>query len=310
MKEIKNNAVKGELILLLVAVLWGSCFIFQKKGMDYIGPYTLGAFRFIIGGLVLLPVIIAFSKSNKKIMDAETVKYKRDTLWKGGILCGVTLFIAASLQQIGLVYTTAGKAAFLTSMEIVLVEIIGIMIAKRLYLNSVLGVTLAMAGMYLLCIRTGFSMQFGDTLELIGALFWGIQILLVDKYAKLADSIKLSFIQFIVAGCLSVVCMILFEKPDITNIYACSIPILYTAIIEVAICYTLQIIGQKFVSPVIAAVILSLESVFAAIFGAIILSEILTVREISGMIIMLIAVIIIKIPIDKIKGFSNFTQDQ
>ena len=298
-----KNAIKGEVILLLVAVLWGSCFIFQKVGMVYIGPYTLGTFRFIIGGLVLLPVIMLFSKSNTNSVDTnENIEYKRNILWIGGILCGAALFFAATLQQIGLVYTSAGKAAFLTSMEIVVVEIIGIIIAKKLHINTITGVCLAMIGMYLLCIINGFSMQFGDVVELIGALFWGVQILLVDKYAKLVDGIKLSVIQFMVAGCLSTVCMMIFEKPVLAHIYACAIPILYTAIIEVAICYTLQVIGQKYVSPVIAAVTLSLESVFAVIFGAIILRENITSREVFGMILMLSAVIVIQLPVHKMKN--------
>jgi len=302
MKELKKNTIKGEAILLVVAVLWGSCFIFQKKGMDYIGPYTLGAFRFVIGGLALFPVIMLFSKLNKtSAAVAKIAKYKRDTLWRGGILCGVALFFGATFQQVGLVYTTAGKAAFLTSMEIVIVEIIVFFIVKKLCLNSIIGAALSMVGMYLICIKNGFSMQFGDALELIGAIFWGVQILLVDKYAKLVDCMKLSLIQFIIAGCLSTICMFIFEKPDIANIYSCAIPILYLAIIEVSICYTLQIIGQKYVPPVIAAVTLSLESVFAVIFGSIILNEVLTGREVLGMIIMLISFIIIQIPVNNVK---------
>lgn len=286
--------------------MWGSCFVFQKVGMDYIGPYTLGTFRFIIGGLILLPVIIVYSKLSKNTkVDIENAKYNRNTLWVGGILCGVSLFFGATLQQIGLVYTTAGKAAFLTAMEIVIVGFWGIIIEKKLYLNTMTGITLAMLGMYLLCIKSGFSIQFGDVLELIGALFWGVQILLVDKYANLVDSMKLSIIQFIVAGSLSAVCMIIFEKPVMADIYACAIPILYTAIIEVAICYTLQVIAQKYVSPVIAAVTLSFESVFAVIFGAIILSENISPREVFGMILMLFAVIIIQIPVAKIKSWIN-----
>ena len=302
MKVNRNINVKGELILILVAILWGSCFIFQKTGMDYIGPFTLGAFRFFIGGIFLLPLIVMFSQAKKHSKNTAPIKPQSDLFLRGGILCGIALFFAASLQQIGLVYTTAGKAAFLTSMEMVAVEMIGFILVRKLCLNKMLGVGLAVLGMYFLSISNGLSVQNGDVLELVGALFWGIQILLVDKYAKITDVMKLSFIQFIVAGGLSAICMFILEQPNIADIQACIIPILYTGIIEVAICYTLQIIGQKYVPPVIAAVILSLESVFAAIFGAIFLHETLTGREICGMILMLTAVLMIQIPIRKRKG--------
>ena len=304
MKESTKNAIKGEIILLIAAILWGSCFIFQKKGMDYIGPFTLGAFRFLIGGIILIPVIMLIARLDKKKPD-NIERFSQKNLWIGSLLCGTALFIAASLQQIGLIYTTAGKAAFLTAMEIVAVEMIGFLLVRKFRLNILLGISLAVLGMYLLCIKNGVSMEYGDILELVGALFWGFQILLIDKYSRLADSIKLSCLQFMVAGVLSVISMFLFEKPRLTDIYACVEPILYTAIIEVAICYTLQIIGQKYVPPVIAAVTLSLESVFAAIFGAIILNEILTGREISGMVFMLLAVIVIQIPIKKIFRFFS-----
>ena len=298
MNTTRKNAIKGEAILLLVSILWGSCFIFQKKGMDFIGPFTLGAARFIIGGLLLIPFIYLFQKLKPVTLTIEQIKSDKKLLLKGGIICGVSLFFAATFQQIALVYTTAGKAAFLTSMEIVAVEIIGFFILRKLFLNTVIGVIFAITGTYLLCITNGFSMEYGDILALIGALFWGIQIIVVDKYAKLVDGMKLAFLQFMVAGVLSAITMFIVERPNLTDLYASAIPILYTAVIEVAICYTLQIIGQKYVSPVIAAITLSLESVFAVIFGAILLKEALTSREISGMIFMMSAVIIIQFPMD------------
>jgi drug/metabolite transporter (DMT)-like permease len=291
----KKSTIKGEISLLLAAVLWGSCFMFQKKGMDYIGPFTLGTFRFILGGLVLLPAIVILSK--KRCAAQPTVTHDEIAgLFRGGILCGVFLFVAASLQQVGLVYTTSGKAAFLTSMEIVAVELFGSFVAKKLHLKTLTGVAFAVIGMYLLCINKGFSLQFGDSLELIGAIFWGAQILSIDQYAKSTDVMKLSFLQFIVAGCLSAVCMIVFERPNLADIQESIIPILYTGIIEVALCFTLQIYGQKHVPPVIAAVLLSLESVFAAIFGALFLKEALSSKEIIGMVLILLSVLVIQFP--------------
>lgn len=291
--NIKGSTIKGEISLLLAVVLWGSCFMFQKKGMDYIGPFTLGTFKFMLGSLVLMPAIMILSQK-RRVVQPMVTHDEVAILFRGGVLCGAFLFIASSLQQVGLVYTTAGKAAFLSSMEIVAVELFGSFVTKKLHIKTMTGVVLAVIGMYMLCIDKGFSLQFGDSLELIGAIFWGAQILSIDKYAKQTDVMKLSLLQFIVAGCLSAVCMITFERPNLLDIHEGIIPILYTGIIEVALCYTLQIFGQKHVPPVIAAVILSLESVFAALFGALFLKEALASKEIVGMILILLSVLVIQ----------------
>lgn len=291
----KESTIKGEICLMLASILWGSCFMFQKKGMDYIGPFTLGTFRFVLGSLVILPIILILSKK-RRVQKPPVIHNETAVLFRGGVLCGIFLFLAASLQQVGLVYTTSGKAAFLTSMEIVAVELFSSIVAKRLHIKTLTGVALAVIGMYLLCIDKGFSLQFGDSLELIGAIFWGAQILSIDQYAKQTDVMKLSFLQFIVAGCLSAICMVIFERPNLAEIHQSIVPILYTGIIEVALCYSLQILGQKHVPPVIAAVLLSLESVFAAIFGALFLKEVLTGREIIGMLLILLSVLVIQLP--------------
>lgn len=291
--------IKGELILLLAAILWGTCFVFQKMGMDYIGAYTLGAFRFIIGALALIPVMILFSKIETK-KNGEKVElyggFGDKHLYIGGVLCGSVLFAAASLQQIGLQYTTAGKAGFLTSLSIVLVAIITIVLTRKVQINTLIGVLLAVFGMYLLCMVEGFYLEKGDAYELAGVIFWAMQILAIDKYSKKVDGIKLSFVQFMTTGILSLVFMFLFENPQWNDIKNGAVPILYTAIIEVAVAYTLQIIGQKHTPPVIAAVILSLESVFSVISGVIILGEIMSFREIIGCVFMLLAMVIAQVP--------------
>lgn len=297
MKHSNRSLIIGEIVLIFVAILWGSCFIFQKKGMDYIEPFTLGAFRFTLGGLVLVPIIKLTEGRNKNSSVAvPNTSNSRKVLWTGGILCGVALFLGGTFQQISLVYTTAGKAAFLTSMELVVVEILSVIIIRKLQWRSIFGVLFAIAGMYLLCMKDFSSVNFGDIVALIGAFFWGIQIIFIDKYAKLVNILKLSVIQFFIAGGLSVIGMLFFEKPEISSIVLATVPILYTAIIEVAVCHTLQIVGQKYVPPVLAAVTLSMESVFAVIFGVIILKEILSGREIWGMILMILAVVIIQLP--------------
>jgi len=341
---------KGELILLLASILWGSCFVFQKMGMDYIGPFTLGAFRFLLGAMTLVPVMVLFDRMKKKKTSeiwvtsktsgipeksekserseaseasevseaseaserseaseasevseeagvAEICKgFKDKELYIGGGLCGTALFAAASLQQIGLQYTTAGKAGFITSLEIVLVAAIFIFITRSVQINVLIGVSLAVIGMYLLCMVEGFHLEKGDTYELIGVVFWAIQILAIDQYSKKVDVIKLSFVQFMTTGILSCVFMFVFENPQWNDIVSGAVPILYTAIIEVAVAYTLQIIGQRDTRPDIASVILSLESVFAVISGVLILGEIITFREFLGCVFMLVAIIVTQLP--------------
>lgn len=291
--------IKGELTLLLAAMLWGTCFVFQKIGMDYIGPYTLGAFRFLIGAFTLIPVIFLSSKvDNRKQIKTSEMNggFFDKQLYLGGGLCGTALFAAASLQQIGLQYTTAGKAGFITALELVLVAAITIFITRKTQINTLIGVLLAVIGMYLLCITEGFFLEKGDAYELAAIVFWAIQIIAIDKFSKDLDVIKLSFIQFVTTGILSIIFMLLFENPQWNDIKNGAIPILYTAVIEVAIAYTLQIIGQKYTPPIIAAVILSLESVFSVISGALILGEEMSFREIIGCIVMLAAIVIAQLP--------------
>jgi len=294
---MKNK--KGELTLLLASILWGTCFVFQKMGMDYIGPFTLGAFRFLLGGMAIVPVIVLFDKMNKKkyCKIAGINKGFRDKqLYIGGVLCGTVLFAGASLQQIGLKYTTSGKAGFITSLEIVLVAIIFIVISRKVQINVLIGVSLAVIGMYLLCMAEGFYLEKGDAYEFMGVIFWAMQILAIDRYAKKVDVIKLSFVQFITTGILSCIFMFAFENPQWRDIVNAAVPILYTAIIEVAVAYTLQIIGQRDTRPDVAAVILSLESVFAVISGVIILGETISFREFLGCVFMLAAIIMTQMP--------------
>lgn len=287
--------MRGKLVLFIASLLWGTCFVFQKMGMDYIGAYTLGVFRFLLGAFTLIPLIVFLDKmEHKKHPKKSGVdgSFLDKNLYLGGGVCGTTLFAAASLQQIGLKYTTAGKAGFLTSLEIVLVAVIMICITRKVQVNTLIGVLLAVIGMYLLCMVEGFYMEKGDAYELAGVIFWAMQILAIDKYSKMVDVIKLSFVQFVTTGILSFVFMVVFEKPQWNDIRNGVIPILYTAIIEVAVAYTLQIIGQRDTPPAIAAIILSLEAVFSVISGAVILGETMSLREIIGCLCMLAAVII------------------
>ena len=284
---------KGEILLFLTALVWGSSYIFQKMGMDYVGPFTFGFFRFCIGALVLVPLIFYFDW-RKKVSgrQSEIPKITDKTLLVGSILCGISQFVAGSLQQIGLVYTTAGKAGFLTSMHIVFVPLLMIFLRRKVGFTTWIGIAIAVFGMYLLTITEGFDMHPGDGFVLGCAVVYAMQILLIAHYAVRTDPIRLAVFQFLLGGLLSGVFMLIFETVSWAQVVACTVPILYTGILEVAVAYTLEIFGQRTTPPPIAAIIISLESVFAVISGALVLGEHMTGRETIGCVLMLIAFLI------------------
>jgi len=283
--------LKGDLLLLITAIIWGTSFVSQKLGMNYIEPFTFGASRFLLGAVVLIPVIIFFDRTNKKTTKTK-VELKRKDLLMGGLLCGGALFMGASFQQWGIVGTSAGKAGFITALYIVLVPIFGLFMNKKVNLLTWFGVALAIFGLYLLTIQKGFTLERGDALVLIGTVFWAFQIIFVDMFVDKVDALKLSFIQFVAAGFLSAMAAMIFETPELSAILEGSAVIIYTAVMVVGVAYTLQIIGQKYTSPTAAAVIMSLESVFAVISGAIFLNESMNTKEMLGCLIMFVAVVI------------------
>lgn len=288
--------LKGELLLLITAIIWGTSFISQKLGMNYIEPFTFGASRFLIGAMGLVGVVFVFDAIEKKKLEKSGIPkakvLKPRDLVIGGILCGVALFLGASFQQIGIVETTAGKAGFITALYILLVPIFGIFMNKRVGVLTWVGVGIAVIGLYLLCVTEGFTMQRGDLIVLIGTLFWALQIIIVDHFNDRTDGIKLSCVQFITAGILSAIAAFLFEEPNLAEIITCAGPILYTAVMVVGVAFTLQIIGQKSTPPTVAAVIMSLESVFAVISGAIFLGESMNARELTGCALVFAAVLL------------------
>lgn len=290
---------KGQIALLLAAIIWGSAFIFQKMGMDHIGPFTFGIFRFILGSLALLPVIFIYAKLNDRKPIGERVDitpWGDKTLIIGSLLCGAANFIAGSLQQIGIVYTTAGKAGFITSLDIVIVPIFMLFLRQKIARTTWLGIAIAMIGVWLLCITEGFTIAKGDAYVMGCAVAYSFQILLIDHYAERVDVLKLSFAQFFIAGVLSIPAALLTETINMSDIIACAGPILYVAFLEVSIAFTLQVVGQRYTSAAVAAIIMSLESVFAVLCGTIFLHETMTGRELAGCIIMFAAFIISQIP--------------
>jgi drug/metabolite transporter (DMT)-like permease len=268
-------------------------------GMDHIGPFTFGIFRFALGALALLPVIWIYTGINnrKPVEERGYVSAWNDkTLLIGSFLCGLANFIAGSLQQIGIVYTTAGKAGFITSMDIVIVPILLLFLRRKVGRWTWVGIAMAFVGVWLLCITDGFNISKGDSFVIGCAFVYSLQILFIDYYAERTDVLKLSFLQFMLAGILSIPFALATETIQLQSIIDCAGPILYVAFLEVSIAFTLQIVGQKYTSPAPATIIISLESVFAALCGALFLHETMSLRELSGCIIMFIAFIIAQIP--------------
>ena len=281
----------------MTATIWGVAFVAQSVGMDYIGPFTFNAVRNAIGGLVLLPCIALLRRTGAKEEDAVPAPGSRKNLLLGGACCGVLLFVASNLQQIGIQYTTVGKAGFITAMYIVLVPILSIFLGKKAGIKIWAAVVLAVAGLYILCMTGGrFSLQKGDLLVLLSAFAFSVHILTIDHFAPLADGVKMSCIQFFVCALLSAVCMWLFEEPDMGAILQAWVPVLYAGVLSCGVAYTLQIVGQRGMNPTVASLILSLESVISLIAGWVILGQALSARELSGCVLMFSAIILAQLP--------------
>ena len=292
-----KQQIKSSLILLLTATIWGVAFVAQSVGMEYIGPFTFNAIRCVLGGLVLIPVILVLRK--KKETGAENQeKEDKKTLWAGGIACGVILCIASNLQQFGIMEASVGKSGFFTALYIVMIPVIGIFIGKRPGIKLWFCVALAVVGMYLLCMKDGsFTIERADIMLLLCALAFSFHILVVDYFSPKVDGVKMSCIQFFVCGVLSAVGMLFTETPDISNIQAAWLPLLYAGLLSCGVGYTLQIVGQKGINPVIASLIMSLESVISALAGWVILGQVVSPKEILGCVLMFVAIIITQIPI-------------
>lgn len=292
-----KQQIKSSLILLLTATIWGVAFVAQSVGMEYIGPFTFNAIRCVLGGLVLIPVILVLKK--KKETGAENQeKEDKKTLWAGGIACGVILCIASNLQQFGIMEASVGKSGFFTALYIVMIPVIGIFIGKRPGIKLWFCVALAVVGTYLLCMKDGsFTIERADIMLLLCALAFSFHILVVDYFSPKVDGVKMSCIQFFVCGVLSAVGMLFTETPDISNIQAAWLPLLYAGLLSCGVGYTLQIVGQKGINPVIASLIMSLESVISALAGWVILGQVLSPKEILGCVLMFVAIIITQIPI-------------
>lgn len=299
---------KNIILLLLAAFIWGVAFVAQSVGMDYVEPFTFNGIRCLLGGVVLMPCIYFFDRF-KSQKEKEEIQQNRKSLWFAGIICGIILFVATNAQQIGLQYTSAGKAGFITALYIVIVPIMGLFFKKKCGWNVWVSVFIALAGFYLLSINEGFSLEKGDFYVLICALVFPFHIWVVNHYAPIVDGVRLSCLQFLVCGTLSVICMFLFETPKIDAIFSAWAPILYAGILSCAVAYTLQIIGQRDFNPTIASLLMSFESVFSVLAGWIILGEALSRREMIGCVLIFAGVILAQIPFGEKKQISIQEQE-
>ena len=284
--------------LLLTAFIWGVAFVAQSVGMDYIGPFTFNCVRSIIGGLVLIPLVLILGKKNRKdtVKTAEETKEYRKNTIIGGILCGICLCVASSFQQFGIMYTTVGKAGFITALYIIIVPILGIFLKKRVAPIVWVSSIIAVIGFYLLSISGQVSINKGDILVLICAVLFSVHILVIDYFSPKGEGVTISCIQFFTCGLLCGVCMFIFENPQIGDILAAYLPILYAGVMSCGVAYTLQIIGQKSMDPTVASLILSLESVFSALAGWLILGQGLSGKELTGCALVFVAVFLAQMP--------------
>lgn len=288
---------KNAMMLMLAAFIWGTAFVAQSVGMDHLGPFTFNGVRNFVGAVALLPCIWLLGRLNAKETEPEkeNPRNKKDLI-TGGTACGVVLFTASSLQQVGLQYTTVGKAGFITACYIIIVPVCGIFLHKKTRGKVWMAAALSLAGLYLLCITEKFTVGRGDLLVFLCALVFSMHIMVIDHFSPKVDGVKMSCIQFFVCGMLSLVPMFILEEPQIGAVIKSWAPILYAGVLSSGVAYTLQIVGQKNVNPAVASLILSLESCFSVLAGWVILKQQMSVREALGCVLMFAAIILAQLP--------------
>ena len=275
---MKKEQLKGILQLLFATTIWGCAFVAQSVGMDHLEPMSFQAIRSALAVLALVPVIFLMDRSPKSFLP----RWQDPKLWKTGILCGLSLFVAQGLQQVGLLYTEPGKAGFITAMYIVLVPVLGLFLGRRCGLSVWLSVALAVAGLYLLSCVGVTKINIGDILILGAAAAFAVQIVLIDYLAQQMDGVRLNCIQFLVVTVLSALAAAFTESPTWDGIIACALPLLYTGVLSSGVAFTLQILGQQHLPPEPASLIMSLESVFAVLAGWVLLGQTLSPTEALG----------------------------
>ncbi len=285
--------MKNNILLVLTALIWGCAFVAQSVGMDFVGPFTFNMARFLIGAIVLLPVIWFMDRQRKT--GAEKGAGQK-TLIIGGICCGIALAVASTLQQWGILFTTVGKAGFITAMYIVIVPLLGIFIGKKVRPLIIGCVAIAVVGFYFLCMTESLRLGLGDFLVLLCAIAFSIHILVIDHFSPKVDGVKMSAIQFLTAAIISAVPTLLWEQPVLTEILQAWQPVLYAGVMSCGVAYTLQIIAQKNADPTVASLLLSLESVFSVLAGWVLLGQELSLKELFGCVLIFCAIILAQLP--------------
>ena len=275
--------LRGSLALFIAAFIWGTTFVAQSVGMESIGPFTYGAARYVVAVPVVLLLWRLFAPKRRAAKAAGTYR----SGFKAGALVGVVLFLATTLQQVGMQYTTVGKTAFITCLYLVFVPLAAVFLGSRIRTLHWCGAFLALFGLYCLSMKDGFALSYGDAIMLASSLLWTLHIICVGRFAAFVDVVELSAAQLFVCACASLVLAVLFEQPTAADIEASAAAILYAGVMSSGVAFTLQIVGQQYAEPALAAVIMSLESVFGAVSGAIFLGESMRAAELSGFALML-----------------------
>ncbi|MFC1852563.1 DMT family transporter [candidate division CSSED10-310 bacterium] len=278
---MKTRTLKSDVLLLLAAIIWGFAFVAQRVGMEYVGPFIFNGIRFALGSLVLVPYLV-LQRKKRRSPQGLTRERDRKILVFGGGLTGIILFLGATLQQVGIVYTTAGKAGFLTGLYVIIVPLIGIFLGQRILFGTWLGALSAAVGLYLLCMTGKLSLSLGDSLVFVSALFWAVHCHILSWLSPKVGAIRLAFLQFTICSLFSMLFALLYETISLQGIFDAAVPILYGGLLSVGVAYTLQVIAQKEAHPSHAAIILCLESAFAVLGGWLILNEMLSFRGLIG----------------------------
>ncbi len=289
-----KKSLSGSIMLLICALCFGCCYVVQSISNKILGPFTVNCIRFITGGILLIPVMFVFDRINiKHGATKQEIRSKKKQSLLGGFICGLSLTLASSLQQTGLIFTTAGNAGFIVSLYIIFVPIIGLIFGKKVGLNVWLAIVLAVGGLFLISFSLPFKFNLGDILSICSAIGFAINIILIGKFSAKCDGIFMSIIQMLTTGVFcGILAPIFGEKPTATNLVSALPYVVISAVLVCCVAYTLQVIGQKYTPPSIASVIISLESVFAFIAGIIFLKEPVTPMKIGGALLVMCAVLL------------------
>ena len=290
-----GKELKASIMLFITSIIWGLAFVAQAQGMEHIGPFTFTAARSLVAIIFLYLTYIFFNKTSKSYREQ---KFDMKRTIRGGVLCGLVFTFGINFQQIGLVYTTAGKASFLTALYIVFIPIIGLFYGKKINKKLQLCIVLAMIGTYLMSVKGSLSMNIGDLITIFGSIVFAIHILMLSEFSKDTNAVLVSLIQFAVCGFFSLIAALIFEGIEIDAILKSYLAILYVGILSSGVGFTIQLMALKELDPVVASMISSLESVFGAVFGWLILSQSMSEREIIGGIIIFVATLIAQLPIE------------